>query len=114
MLAFAFEADAAVVDTNIARVLRARRRPAADAAARCRLLADAALPPGESWAWNQCLMDLGAVLCRPSNPACDDVPAVEHVCAWRGVGDDPGDRLGRRQRAHRRASTAATARPAAG
>lgn len=87
VLAFAFEVDAAVVDTNIARVLArvcgARLTPKQAQAA-----ADAALPRGESWAWNQCLMDLGAVLCRPSAPQCDECP-VRSRCAWRGRDDDP-------------------------
>jgi A/G-specific adenine glycosylase len=87
VLAFAFEADAAVVDTNIARVLarvaghRLTAKQAQDAA-------DAALVPGESWAWNQCLMDLGAVLCRPTSPQCGQCP-LRSGCAWRGSGVDP-------------------------
>ena len=87
VLAFAFEADAAVVDTNIARVLArfaGRRLTAKQAQAS----ADAALPAGDSWAWNQCLMDLGAVLCRPTAPQCDACP-LQGQCAWRGLGDDP-------------------------
>jgi A/G-specific adenine glycosylase len=82
VMAFAFELDAAVVDTNIARVYArvagARLRPNQVQAA-----ADAALPSGDAWVWNQCLMDLGAVLCRPRSPACDDCP-VRSGCAWRG------------------------------
>jgi A/G-specific adenine glycosylase len=87
VLAFAFEADAAVVDTNIARVLArvggTRLTPHEAQAA-----ADATLPPGDSWAWNQCLMDLGAVLCRPTSPQCEACP-LQARCAWRGSGDDP-------------------------
>jgi A/G-specific adenine glycosylase len=85
--AFAFEREAAVVDTNIARVLarvaghRLTARQAQDAA-------DAMLPAGEAWAWNQCLMDLGAVLCRPGSPGCDVCPLHDR-CSWRGVGEDP-------------------------
>ena len=87
VLAFAFEADAAVVETNIARVLArvaGRRLTAKQAQA----AADAALPSGDSWAWNQCLMDLGAVLCRPGHALCDECP-LQDQCAWRGRGDDP-------------------------
>ncbi len=86
VLAFAFEADAAVVDTNTARVfarLAGRRLTAREAQA----AADAALPMGESWVWNQCLMDLGATVCRP-RPACDECP-LRVGCAWRGQGADP-------------------------
>jgi A/G-specific adenine glycosylase len=86
VVAFAFERDVAVVDTNIARVLarvEGRRLTAREAQA----AADAALVPGRSWAWNQCLMDLGAVLCRP-RPRCAECPLVQS-CAWRGDGPDP-------------------------
>lgn len=86
VLAFAFEADAAVVDTNIARVYA---RVAGDrlTATKVQALADAALPVGDSWRWNQCLMDLGATLCRPV-PLCDDCP-LRTTCAWRCAGGDP-------------------------
>ena len=87
VLAFAFEADVAVVDTNIARVLArvaGRRLTPKEVQA----AADAALPSGESWVWNQCLMDLGAELCRPTSPRCEVCPLAV-TCAWRGTGDDP-------------------------
>jgi A/G-specific adenine glycosylase len=81
-LAFAFEADAAVVDTNIARVL-ARLEGRSLTAKQAQAAADALLPVGDSWAWNQSLMDLGAVLCRPTSPCCDECPLAP-ICAWRG------------------------------
>jgi A/G-specific adenine glycosylase len=87
ILAFAFETDAAVVETNIGRVLArvaGRRLTSKQAQA----AADAALPAGRAWAWNQCLMDLGAVLCRPTSPQCECCPLAVG-CAWGGVGDDP-------------------------
>jgi A/G-specific adenine glycosylase len=86
VLAFAFERDAAVVDTNIARVyarLAGRRLTGGEV----QRLADAALPAGEAWVWNQSLMDLGAVVCRPV-PACDDCP-VTAQCSWRASGTAP-------------------------
>ena len=92
VLAFAFEADAAVVDTNIARVyarVAGRRLTAREVQA----LADEALVPGESWAWNQSLMDLGAVLCRPTAPACGECP-LRNACAWRGSDTDPDPAVG--------------------
>jgi A/G-specific adenine glycosylase len=87
VLAFAFEADVAVVDTNIARVL-ARLAGHRLSAKQAQAAADAALPAGDSWSWNQCLMDLGAVLCRPASPQCEVCP-LQSRCAWRGSGDDP-------------------------
>jgi A/G-specific adenine glycosylase len=88
LMAFAFEKDAAVVDTNIARVY-ARHEGRALKPAEVQRMADAAQPAGESWAWNQCLMDLGAQLCRPTSPRCDECP-LRHECRWRrGGGADP-------------------------
>lgn len=86
VLAFAFEHDVAVVDTNIARVLARftgrRLKPS-----EVQSLADEFVAEGASWLWNQGFMDLGATVCRP-DPACDECPwSVE--CAWRGEGDDP-------------------------
>ena len=86
VLAFAFEEDAAVVDTNIARVLarfHGRTLKARDA----QKLADDWVPQGEAWLWNQALMDLGATICRPQ-PTCDECPLSEK-CSWRGTGTDP-------------------------
>ena len=86
LLAFAFEDDAAVVDTNIARVLarfHGRTLKARDA----QKLADDWVPQGEAWLWNQALMDLGATVCRPQ-PMCDECPLTKK-CSWRGNGTDP-------------------------
>lgn len=82
LLAFAFEHDAAAVDTNIARVyarVEGRRLTPREV----QRLADEASPAGESWLWNQAIMDLGAMLCRPVAPACDECP-LAGLCAWRG------------------------------
>lgn len=86
VLAFAFEVDAAVVDTNVARVLArfaGRRLTPKEAQA----AADAGLPSGEAWAWNQCLMELGSLVCRPQ-PACAECP-LRRRCTWKGIGPDP-------------------------
>jgi A/G-specific adenine glycosylase len=87
VLAFAYETDAAVVDTNIARV-HARVVGRQLTAREAQTLADDALPMGQAWEWNQCLMDLGAVLCRPRTPLCQECP-LRSQCAWRGEGADP-------------------------
>ena len=84
ILAFAHERDVGVLDTNAARVL-ARwaghplgRRAAQDAA-------DAAVPRGRGWAWNQAMLDLGATTCRSRRPRCDACPVTE-ACAWFDAG----------------------------
>lgn len=82
VMAFAFELDAAVVDTNVARVY-ARVVGERLTAKRVQAIADAACPRGDGWVWNQCLLDLGAVLCRPASPGCAECP-VRVTCAWRG------------------------------
>jgi len=88
VMAFAFELDVAVVDTNIARVY-ARVGGERLTPKQVQASADDALAIGDSWAWNQCLMDLGATLCRPTRPTCDHCP-VAYLCTWRGSGDpDP-------------------------
>ena len=83
VLAFAFEHDVAVVDTNIARIL-ARTAGERLAPKRAQARADEAVPSGQGWAWNQVLMDLGAVLCRPT-PRCEDCP-LARTCAWNRAG----------------------------
>lgn len=89
--AFAFELEAAVVDTNIARVYaRMAGRPLRQREVQA--IADAVAPVGEWWAWNQSIMELGAVLCRPSSPGCGECP-VAVACAWRGA-DAPDPAVG--------------------
>ena len=87
VLAFAYEADVSVVDTNIARVLARLhgRRLTPREVQRC---ADELSPAGEGWAWNQTIMELGAVLCRPTSPTCSECPLASW-CRWHGDGDDP-------------------------
>lgn len=92
VMAFAFELDAAVVDTNIARVY-ARVAGERLTPRGVQAMADEACPSGDAWSWNQCLMDLGAVLCRPSSPRCDECP-VRAACSWRGSDDVPDPAVG--------------------
>ena len=91
VLAFAFERDVAVVDTNIARVL-ARSSGERLTAKRAQTIADEVVPAGAGWVWNQVLMDLGAVVCRPT-PDCGACPLAA-VCSWNRAGrpsPDPAD-----------------------
>lgn len=83
VLAFAFERDVAVVDTNIARVL-ARTHHQRFTPKGVQAIADGLVPRGAGWMWNQVLMDLGATVCRPS-PNCDRCP-VAATCAWQCAG----------------------------
>jgi A/G-specific adenine glycosylase len=82
VLAFAFEEDVAVVDTNIARVLsrRASRRLSPREA---QAIADSLVPAGGAWEWNQRLMDLGALVCTARAPACERC-WLREGCQWTG------------------------------
>ena len=89
VLAFAFERDVGVVDTNTARVLaRTSGRSLSPRQAQAR--ADEAVPPGRGWAWNQALIDLGATVCTRRGPRCGGCP-VAGGCAWRRAGRPPPD-----------------------
>ena len=92
VLAFAFERDHGIVDTNTARVLARweghRLTPRGAQAA-----ADDAVPAGRAWAWNQAMLDLGASVCRRRAPRCADCP-VAPACTWAQAGrpePDPAD-----------------------
>ncbi|MBW3615116.1 MAG: A/G-specific adenine glycosylase [Actinobacteria bacterium] len=89
VMAFAHERDVGVVDTNAARVLarlagrRLRLKEAQQAA-------DALVPGGAGWAWNQAMLDLGANVCTKRAPACGACPLRPH-CGWAGAGHAPPD-----------------------
>ncbi len=82
--AFAFNADALALDTNIRRIVHRTQYgiewpPRASAA-----LLDAAgaalLPAGQSYAFNSALMDVGATLCTARAPKCLICP-LQSICA---------------------------------
>lgn len=87
VLAFAFERDVAVLDTNVGRVLaRLAGRSWKPREAQAR--ADELVPAGGGWEWNQALLDLGAQVCQKRTPQCERCP-VQRCCSWRGTGPDP-------------------------
>ncbi len=89
VLAFAFDRDVGVIDTNAARVLaRLAGRPLRAAEAQRR--ADAAVPPGRAWEWNQAMLDLGATVCTSRRPSCERCPLAPW-CAWRRAGPGTAD-----------------------
>jgi len=93
--AFAFEMDVAVVDTNVARIL-ARRAGRSLTARAVQDAADALAPVGDSWIWNQVMLDLGATVCTARQPVCDQCPlAAAGTCSWRLAGNpDPDPAIG--------------------
>ena len=89
LLAFSANADVGVLDTNAARVtarLAGRRLNAMDA----QEAADAAVPTGAGWAWNQAILDLGATVCTKRVARCDACPVAAH-CAWHVAGHPEPD-----------------------
>jgi len=85
VLAFAFEADVGVVEVNSARVLARAAAGRSLRAAEAQSLADALVPAGAGWAWNQAMLDLGATVCTKSAPRCGACPLAA-CCAWAAAG----------------------------
>ena len=85
VMSFAYQRDAPVLDTNIARLLR--RYFGVDATPRARTrelwaLAAAVIPKGKGYLINQALMDLGAIVCRAKAPRCHACP-LRRSCDYR-------------------------------
>lgn len=92
VLAFAFERDVGVLDVNAARVLGRAWSVTTQAEA------DAVVPLGRAWAWNQAVLDLGATVCTRKAPRCEACP-VAAGCDWRrSGGPDPAAPAGRQSR----------------
>lgn len=90
LLSFAFRQRAAILDTNVARVMfrvfvGGQGDPKAHAM-RQRLwtLSRAVLPRRDVFDFNQALMDLGALVCTARKPRCLVCP-IERMCAARGT-----------------------------
>lgn len=81
VLSFAFGRDAAILDTNVRRVLR-RVWMGERSRVRDRALWELAaqlLPRGRAYDFNQALMDLGATTCTARSPRCGSCP-LSGVC----------------------------------
>ncbi len=81
----AFGEAVPVVDGNVFRVvtrLFAIALPRGDGGDReVRALLAQLIPAEEAGDFNQALMELGALVCAPADPACDDCPLQEHCLA---------------------------------
>ncbi|WP_422117269.1 A/G-specific adenine glycosylase [Brachybacterium sp. UNK5269] len=90
--AFAHHQRAVVVDTNIRRVLaragRGLAAPDRSYSAAERALAARSLPleRERSVAWNQAVMELGALVCTARAPRCERCPLAGGGCAWFAAG----------------------------
>lgn len=85
VLAFAFEADHGVVDTNAARFLARAVAGRRLASAEAQAIADGLVPSGQAWEWNQSVLDLGATICTKRHPSCGTCPLASW-CAWTRAG----------------------------
>jgi A/G-specific adenine glycosylase len=96
---FAFERDVAVYDTNVARVIARAVLGQPTTAAQGWRIAQAMVPVGKGWIYNQSLLDFGATVCTARSPLCAECP-LRRRCVWRRRGGvDPAR------------TTAGTARP---
>ena len=90
---FAYEKRAALVDTNVARVIRRAFAPRADfktsrGANRIWAIAEAILPRTgkETWAHNQGIMELGALVCTARIARCGECPCSRNCRTGRAKG----------------------------
>jgi A/G-specific adenine glycosylase len=84
VLSIAYGKDAAILDTNAARVLRrvfgvGVRGSKARRHRRLWEVAERVTPAGEAGTFNQAIMDLGATVCRSRNPICTRCP-LRRLC----------------------------------
>jgi A/G-specific adenine glycosylase len=84
----AFGLPAAVVDGNVYRVLARHygiTTPinTTEGKKEFTALAQELLPPQEASAFNQAMMDFGAIQCTPQNPLCQQCPLIESCVAFR-------------------------------
>ena len=89
ILSSAFDQPAPILDGNVRRVLArldGRTLPPARDQTFLWQRSEALLDPRRPRAFNQALMDLGATVCTPRNPACERCPWQGH-CAAYAAGD---------------------------
>lgn len=84
---FAFKLPYAVVDGNVYRLLSRFYDDATpmDTSAGIKhfaKLAQSLLPPDAAATYNQAIMDMGATVCTPKNPLCDECPLQSHCQAF--------------------------------
>ena len=73
VLSFAFNKDAPILDTNVARLLSRYfgvRGPGGRMRRRLWRLAEWVIPPGKGYGINQAMMDFGATICTARAPRC--------------------------------------------
>jgi A/G-specific adenine glycosylase len=86
VVSFAYGEPAPVLDTNVRRVLtrvfvRRKNPRRSESERRLWALAEAIIPNGEAWAFNQALMDFGATVCTARAPRCAECP-MRPLCGF--------------------------------
>jgi A/G-specific adenine glycosylase len=93
ILSFAYGRDAAVLDTNVRRVLGrvflGRRAAGVRGERRWWELAERVLPAGRAYDFNQALMDFGATCCTARRPHCHACPMADVCSARRFLASSP-------------------------
>lgn len=84
----AFSKPHAVLDGNVKRVLSrltCSEKPINDSKSQKHYheLADSFLDTHNPGDYNQSLMELGAIICKPANPVCHDCPVINHCRVYR-------------------------------
>ena len=86
---FAYGRAHVVLDTNVRRVFARAEGgaefPAPSVTRAERDLARALMPDGQAATWAVAVMELGALVCTATSPACGRCPVADH-CAWRTAG----------------------------
>ena len=85
VMAFAFEVDVGVVDTNAGRVLSRAVAGRSLRGAEAQGLVDTMVPAGRGWTFGQALLDLGASVCVAGTPRCGECP-IRLRCRWAARG----------------------------
>ena len=90
VLSFAYGQDAAILDTNVRRVLSRvfigpRRMQRLRGEKAYWDLAEALVPPGRAYDFNQALMDFGATWCSPRAPRCAPCPMKRFCISYPAV-----------------------------
>ncbi|CAI8355732.1 MAG: Adenine DNA glycosylase [Candidatus Poseidoniaceae archaeon] len=73
----AFSEPVACVDGNIRRVMARQSNQEEPSANDIQRFADKHLVTDSPGEWNQAMMELGALVCKPRNPLCDQCPVTE-------------------------------------
>ncbi len=102
VLSFAFEQDAPILDTNVARLLARYfgiRGGKGKSPRRLWRMAETVIPAGKGYIINQAMMDFGALICTARAPKCPTCP-LRWTCRSFPVDAPATPRHPRRHRAH--------------